>query len=79
MYSYKNAIQAAGETVGYPNSFGAKTYWSSTQSAANSGGGGFDFPEETAWRQNFFSGGQFNSTTYTLSSSDFFVRSVREF
>lgn len=79
MYSYKNAIQAAGETVGYPNSFGSKTYWSSTQSAANTGGGGFDFPEETAWRQNFFSGGQFNSTTYTLSSSDFFVRSVRAF
>ena len=80
MYSYKNAIQTAGVIVGYEeNSFGSKTYWSSTQSAADTGGGGYSFPEETAWRQNFFSGSQFNSTSYTLSSPDFFVRSVREF
>lgn len=48
-------------------SFGTKTYWSSIRSGSN-----------TAWRQNFMSGLQFNSTAYTVLDF-FFVRSVREF
>ena len=48
-------------------SFGTKTYWSSIRSGST-----------TAWRQNFMSGLQFNTTAYTISDF-FFVRAVREF
>jgi hypothetical protein len=48
-------------------SFGTKTYWSSIRSGST-----------TAWRQNFSSGLQFNSTVFTISDF-FFVRSIREF
>jgi hypothetical protein len=48
-------------------SFGTKTYWSSIRSGS-----------ATAWRQNFSSGLQFNSTVFTISDF-FFVRSIREF
>ena len=48
-------------------SFGTKTYWTSIRSG-----------NDTAWRQNFLSGLQFNSTAYTIFDF-FFVRAVREF
>ena len=68
MYSLKTDIEAVGD------SFGTKTYWTSNQSVYSVNG----LSEETAWRQNFLSGLQFNSTAYTISDF-FFVRSVREF
>ena len=73
MYSLKSDIQSVGDA------FGAKTYWTSTQSPGDSNaymtGGGY---EETAWRQNFSSGIQYNSYAFTLNEV-FFLRSVREF
>jgi hypothetical protein len=59
-----NEMYSASTAIG---SFGTKTYWSSIRSGTT-----------TAWRQNFMSGLQFNSTAYTISDF-FFVRSVREF
>jgi hypothetical protein len=59
-----NEMYSARTAIG---SFGTKTYWSSIRSGTT-----------TAWRQNFMSGLQFNSTAYTISDF-FFVRSVREF
>lgn len=73
MYAHKLAIEAYGDT------FGTKTYWSSTQSPGDYNASFSGMPYlETAWRQNFFSGNQFNSYTFTLGDV-FFVRSVREF
>jgi hypothetical protein len=73
MYSLKSDIQSAGDT------FGTKTYWTSTQSPGDSNawmtGGAY---EETAWRQNFSTGIQYNSYAFTLKEV-FFLRSVREF
>jgi hypothetical protein len=73
MYSLKTDIEAVGV------SFGTKTYWTSTQSPGDSNaymtGGVY---EETAWRQNFSSGIQYNSYAFTLNEF-FFLRSVREF
>ena len=59
-----NEMYSVSSAIG---SFGTKTYWSSIRSGTT-----------TAWRQNFMSGLQFNSTAYTISDF-FFVRSVREF
>ena len=59
-----NEMYSASTSIGL---FGTKTYWSSIRSGST-----------TAWRQNFMSGLQFNSTAYTISDF-FFVRSVREF
>ena len=59
-----NEMYSVSSAIG---SFGTKTYWSSIRSGST-----------TAWRQNFMSGLQFNSTAYTISDF-FFVRSVREF
>ena len=73
MYSLKSDIEAVGDA------FGTKTYWTSTQSPGDSNaymtGGVY---EETAWRQNFSSGIQYNSYAFTLNEV-FFLRSVREF
>ena len=73
MYSLKTDIEAVGD------SFGTKTYWTSTQSPGDSNaymtGGVY---EETAWRQNFSSGIQYNIYAFTLNEV-FFLRSVREF
>ena len=59
-----NEMYSSSTAIG---SFGTKTYWSSIRSGSS-----------TAWRQNFMSGIQFNSTAYTISDF-FFVRSIREF
>ena len=59
-----NEMYALNAAIG---SFGTKTYWSSIRSG-----------NTTAWRQNFLSGLQFNSTAYTIFDF-FFVRAVREF
>lgn len=59
-----NEMYSANAAIG---SFGTKTYWSSIRSGST-----------TAWRQNFSSGLQFNSTVFTISDF-FFVRSIREF
>ncbi len=69
MYSLKTEIESAG---GDP--FGTKTYWTSNQSVYSVNG----FEEETAWRQNFGTGYQYNSNNVSLNS-ELFVRSVREF
>ena len=73
MFSQKFSIQQNGDT------FGIKTYWSSTQSPGNSNVGFTGEPYiETAWRQNFSSGEQFDSYNFTLNQP-FYVRSVRSF
>ena len=59
-----NEMYSLSSAIG---SFGTNTYWTSIRSGST-----------TAWRQNFLSGGQFNTTFYTLSDF-FYVRSVREF
>jgi len=59
-----NEMYSVNAAIG---SFGTKTYWTSIRSGST-----------TAWRQNFMSGIQFNSTAYTISNF-FFVRAVREF
>jgi hypothetical protein len=69
MYSLKTEIESAGG-----DSFGTKTYWTSNQSVYSVNG----LEEETAWRQNFGTGLQYNSNNVSLDS-DLFVRSVREF
>jgi hypothetical protein len=73
MFAHKVDIETVGDT------FGSKTYWSSTQSEGDYNSGMTGMPYlETAWRQNFFSGEQYNSYSFTLGDS-FFVRSVRAF
>jgi hypothetical protein len=69
MYILKTEIESAGG-----DSFGTKTYWTSNQSVYSVNG----LEEETAWRQNFGTGLQYNSNNVSLDS-DLFVRSVREF
>jgi hypothetical protein len=69
MYILKTEIEYAGG-----DSFGTKTYWTSNQSVYSVNG----LEEETAWRQNFGTGLQYNSNNVSLDS-DLFVRSVREF
>ena len=69
MYSQKSEIESAEG-----DSFGTKTYWTSNQSVYSVNG----LEEETAWRQNFGTGLQYNSNNVSLDS-DLFVRSVREF
>lgn len=68
MYSLKSDIESAG------TSLGSKTYWSSNQTVSSMNG----FEEETAWRQNFGSGLQYNSNAYKLDDA-LYVRSVRAF
>lgn len=68
MYSLKTDIEAVGD------SFGAKTYWTSNQSVYSANG----LSEETAWRQNFGTGFQFDNNNISLDGL-LFVRSVREF
>jgi hypothetical protein len=73
MFAHKADIETVGDT------FGSKTYWSSTQSEGDYNSGMTGMPYlETAWRQNFFSGEQYNSYSFTLGDP-FFVRSVRAF
>ena len=57
-------MNAAAAFIG---GFGTKTYWTSVLAGNGS-----------AWRQNFLSGLQFNTTAYTLDDF-FFVRAVRSF
>jgi len=68
MYSLKTDIEAVGD------SFGTRTYWTSNQSVYSVNG----LSEETAWRQNFVTGFQYNNNNISLDG-DLFVRSVREF
>ena len=68
MYSLKTDIEAVGD------SFGAKTYWTSNQSVYSANG----LPVETAWRQNFGTGLQYDNNNILLDG-ELFVRSVREF
>ena len=68
MYSLKTDIEAVGD------SFGTNTYWTSNQSVYSANG----LSEETAWRQNFGSGFQFDNNNISLEGQ-LFVRSVREF
>ena len=68
MYSLKTEIEAVGD------SFGAKTYWTSNQSVYSVNG----LYEETAWRQNFGTGFQYDNNNISLDG-ELFVRSVREF
>ena len=68
MYSLKSDIEAVGD------SFGTRTYWTSNQSVYSVNG----LSEETAWRQNFGTGLQYDSNNISLDS-ELFVRSVREF
>ena len=73
MFAHKADIESVGDT------FGSKTYWSSTQSEGDYNSGMTGMPYlETAWRQNFLTGSQFNSYSFTLGDA-FFVRSVRAF
>lgn len=73
MYSLKSDIESVGDSLG------TSTYWTSTQSPGDYNAGMMGTPYlETAWRQNFGSGNQFNSYSFTLNDP-FFVRSVREF
>ena len=73
IYSHKSDIESNGD------SFGTSTYWTSTQSEGNYNSAMSGTPYlETAWRQNFSTGIQYNSYSYTLGDA-FFVRSVREF
>jgi hypothetical protein len=69
MYTLKTEIESVGGDL-----FGSKTYWTSNQSVYSVNG----LKEETAWRQNFGTGLQYNSNNVTLNS-DLFVRSIREF
>jgi hypothetical protein len=59
-----NEMYSSSSAIG---SFGTKTYWTSIRSGST-----------TAWRQNFLSGIQFNTTAYTINDF-FFIRSIREF
>ena len=68
MYSLKTEIEAVGD------SFGTKTYWTSNQSVYSVNG----LSEETAWRQNFGTGLQYDNNNISLDG-ELFVRSVREF
>ena len=68
MYSLKTDIEAVGD------SFGTKTYWTSNQSVYSVNG----LSEETAWRQNFGTGLQYDNNNISLDG-ELFVRSVREF
>ena len=68
MYSLKSDIEAVGD------SFGTRTYWTSNQSVYSVNG----LSEETAWRQNFATGLQYDNNNISLDS-ELFVRSVREF
>ena len=68
MYSLKSDIEAVGD------SFGTITYWTSNQSVYSVNG----LSEETAWRQNFATGLQYDNNNISLVS-ELFVRSVREF
>jgi len=68
MYSLKTDIEAVGD------SFGTRTYWTSNQSVYSVNG----LSEETAWRQNFVTGFQYNNNNISLDG-ELFVRSVREF
>ena len=68
MYSLKTDIEAVGD------SFGAKTYWTSNQSVYSANG----LSVETAWRQNFGTGLQYDNNNILLDG-ELFVRSVREF
>ena len=68
MYSLKTDIEAVGD------SFGTNTYWTSNQSVYSANG----LSEETAWRQNFGTGFQFDNNNISLDGL-LFVRSVREF
>jgi len=68
MYSLKTDIEAVGD------SFGTKTYWTSNQSVYSVNG----LSEETAWRQNFGTGLQYDNNNILLDG-ELFVRSVREF
>ena len=69
MYSLKKDIQAIGD------SFGTRTYWTSNQSVYSVN----DLSEETAWRQNFVTGFQYNNNNNISLDGELFVRSVREF
>jgi len=69
MYSLKKDIQAIGD------SFGTRTYWTSNQSVYSVNG----LSEETAWRQNFVTGFQYNNNNNISLDGELFVRSVREF
>lgn len=64
MYAFSAPIGSIG------TSFGTNTYWTQTLSFVNAGA--------TAWRQNFDTGLQYNSTFFTLSDF-FFIRAIREF
>ena len=68
MYSLKTDIEAVGD------SFGTKTYWTSNKSVYSVNG----LSEETAWRQNFGTGLQYDNNNILLDG-ELFVRSVREF
>lgn len=68
MYSLKTEIEAVGD------SFGTNTYWTSNQSVYSVNG----LSEETAWRQNFGTGFQYDNNNISLDG-ELFVRSVREF
>jgi len=68
MYSLKTDIEAVGD------SFDTKTYWTSNQSVYSVNG----LSEETAWRQNFGTGLQYDNNNISLDG-ELFVRSVREF
>jgi hypothetical protein len=68
MYSLKSDIQSAGDT------FGSKTYWTSNRLTYSVNG----LSDETAWRQNFGTGIQYNSGDLDLNSK-LYVRSVRAF
>ena len=73
IYTHKSDIELIGD------SFGTSTYWTSTQSEGNYNSAMSGTPYlETAWRQNFSTGIQYDSYSYTLGDA-FFVRSVREF
>ena len=68
MYSLKTDIEAVGDA------FGTKTYWTSNQSMYSVNG----LFEETAWRQNFGTGFQYDNNNISLEG-ELFLRSVREF
>lgn len=63
----KNELNEMNAAAAFIGGFGTKTYWTSVLAGNGS-----------AWRQNFLSGLQFNTTAYTLDDF-FFVRAVRSF